>query len=81
MSKKRKGEDEMNEYIPLVLAIKRIRAKHPWWPETSIRDAIRDRHIPSRKASLRSRSKYFVRMTDLEAFVEKLKVAQIEPQP
>jgi len=76
MSKTKKQKPE--GYVPLVTAIKVIRGRHPWWPETSIRDAIREGQIPSMKASLRRKAKYFVRIEDLEAFVAKLKV-EVEP--
>jgi hypothetical protein len=79
MSKKEKQE-EVEGYLPLVEAIKAIRERHPWWPENSIRDAVRKGLIPSRKASLRPRAKYYVRISDIEAFVEKLKVLQVEPE-
>jgi hypothetical protein len=59
-------------YINLAKAIKAIQEKFPWWPETSIRNAVKDGLIPHRRASLAKKSKIFVKLSDLESYADKL---------
>lgn len=61
-----------NDEIRLVEAIRRVKEKEPWVPEASLRNAVRDGTIPSKRSSLGLKAHYIVRMKDVENWVDAL---------
>jgi len=58
-----------SELILLSDALRQLKAAKPWAPIASLRQAVADGQIPSKRSSFKKRARYYVRMADLESFL------------